>query len=100
MELVHSFVCAASLPAAALVMYSRVYLGYHNTYQVLAGGIIGSVSGVVWTLLTGLLEPVFPGMAYGFSFPTETVKWWYAFALCTLFTFCCFDICYAFVRGQ
>jgi len=36
---------------AATVAYSRVYLVYHTTSQVLWGGFFGIVLGILWFLL-------------------------------------------------
>ncbi|KAG2216554.1 hypothetical protein INT45_006030 [Circinella minor] len=33
---------------AIVVCYSRIYLGYHNLLQVIAGGCVGSIFGLLW----------------------------------------------------
>ncbi|KAJ1773526.1 hypothetical protein IW140_002024 [Coemansia sp. RSA 1813] len=42
---------AGAIALGLLVMVSRVYLGYHTTLQVIAGGIVGICSGCVWLWL-------------------------------------------------
>ncbi|KXX80935.1 putative dolichyldiphosphatase [Madurella mycetomatis] len=49
-------VSAAALVIAALVAWSRVYLGYHTVRQVLAGCAAGVVSAVGWFIVTHLLR--------------------------------------------
>eukprot|EP00088_Acartia_fossae_P059782 TRINITY_DN7133_c0_g1_i2.p1 TRINITY_DN7133_c0_g1~~TRINITY_DN7133_c0_g1_i2.p1 ORF type:complete len:238 (-),score=14.61 TRINITY_DN7133_c0_g1_i2:180-893(-) len=43
---------SGSLAAAVVMSYSRVYLQYHTVDQVVAGSVIGSISAVVWFLVT------------------------------------------------
>ncbi|XP_014228490.1 dolichyldiphosphatase 1-like [Trichogramma pretiosum] len=46
---------------AILVTYSRIYLQYHSTSQVLWGTVIGSVLGIIWFVIVHLvLTPFFP----------------------------------------
>jgi dolichyldiphosphatase len=33
---------------AILVSYSRIYLGYHTIDQVIVGGLVGSLCGIIW----------------------------------------------------
>ncbi|GAB1314175.1 PAP2 superfamily-domain-containing protein [Madurella fahalii] len=49
-------VSAGALVVAALVAWSRVYLGYHTVRQVLAGCAAGVVSAVGWFTMTHLLR--------------------------------------------
>ena len=49
-------VSAAALVVAALVSWSRVYLGYHTVRQVQAGCAAGAVCGVAWFAVTYLLR--------------------------------------------
>lgn len=61
-------VSAAALVVAALVAWSRVYLGYHTVRQVLAGCAAGAVCGVAWFAVTYLLRET--GMlAWGLEMP-------------------------------
>ncbi|KYK55635.1 hypothetical protein DCS_07598 [Drechmeria coniospora] len=50
---------AVSLAAAVLASataWSRIYLNYHTTRQVLAGSAAGAVSAVAWFVVTGVLR--------------------------------------------
>lgn len=49
------FTMAISWPFAAVVMYSRIYLGYHTPAQVVAGGIFGMMLGSVWFLIVNVV---------------------------------------------
>lgn len=42
-------------PFAAVVMYSRIYLGYHSPAQVVAGGCLGLILGSVWFLIVNVV---------------------------------------------
>lgn len=49
---------------AAVVGYGRVYLGYHTTWQVLAGAAVGAGFAAAWHQLTvALVRPHFPRLA-------------------------------------
>lgn len=50
----------AFLLLAALIAYSRVYVGVHYPLDVAAGMLIGVVLGVAAYLLGGLLRPILP----------------------------------------
>ncbi|CAH8481513.1 unnamed protein product [Schistosoma rodhaini] len=51
-------VCAS---ITALVCYSRVYLLYHTSTQVLVGIMIGGISGILWFLIVHYaITPIFP----------------------------------------
>ncbi|KAL4219386.1 Dolichyldiphosphatase 1 [Mactra antiquata] len=53
-----------SLTVACVVAYSRVYLGYHTSSQVLWGGIIGIILGCIWfAAVQVVLTPFFPYVA-------------------------------------
>ncbi|KAJ1993548.1 hypothetical protein GGI26_000678 [Coemansia sp. RSA 1358] len=39
---------AGAVVLGLLVMFSRIYLGYHTAPQVIAGGLVGLVSGCFW----------------------------------------------------
>lgn len=50
--------------AAFLVSYSRIYLEYHTSLQVLYGCVLGALLAVVWFITTQLvLTPLFPVIA-------------------------------------
>ncbi|OBZ84726.1 Dolichyldiphosphatase 1 [Choanephora cucurbitarum] len=57
-------VSLAMFALAILVSFSRVYLGYHTTYQVMAGSLVGALFGMAWYQLcqwihsSGLVEVV------------------------------------------
>jgi len=54
-------VCAG---AAWLMSYSRVYLQYHTTSQVVWGGVAGGAGALLWFLLTQLVfTPLYPWVA-------------------------------------
>lgn len=60
-EFRRAFVAFLPWPVAMVVMYSRVYLGYHTTAQVLAGGTLGLMLGTGWFLLMNyVVSPWFP----------------------------------------
>lgn len=50
------FVSAGAAVIAALVSWSRVYLGYHTVKQVFAGSAAGVVSGAAWFAVTYLMR--------------------------------------------
>jgi dolichyldiphosphatase len=48
-------------PFALVVIYSRVYLGYHTVAQVIAGSIVGLVLGATWFFIVSkYFVPYFP----------------------------------------
>eukprot|EP00238_Polyblepharides_amylifera_P006395 CAMPEP_0196584742 /NCGR_PEP_ID=MMETSP1081-20130531/48306_1 /TAXON_ID=36882 /ORGANISM="Pyramimonas amylifera, Strain CCMP720" /LENGTH=166 /DNA_ID=CAMNT_0041906063 /DNA_START=124 /DNA_END=621 /DNA_ORIENTATION=- len=47
-DVVQKVLCALSWPCMIIVMYGRVYLGYHDELQVVAGATVGIVSAAVW----------------------------------------------------
>lgn len=49
-------VSLAALALAALVAWSRVYLGYHSPRQVLAGALVGALCAAAWFAATALLR--------------------------------------------
>jgi len=52
------------LGAAWLMGYSRVYLQYHTTAQVVWGGVAGGVGATLWFLLTqAVFTPLYPWLA-------------------------------------
>jgi len=53
------------LTAAALVAYSRVYVGVHYPFDVLAGTILGILCALTIIILYRLLSRKFPGMFHG-----------------------------------
>jgi dolichyldiphosphatase len=54
----------AAITLAALVGYSRLYLGYHDVIQVAAGLGIGALAGAAWHgFVEGVLRPQFPAIA-------------------------------------
>ncbi|CAK9219784.1 unnamed protein product [Sphagnum troendelagicum] len=60
-EFRQAFTALLPWPFAVIVMYSRVYLGYHTTAQVIAGGCLGLVLGAAWYFLINILvAPWFP----------------------------------------
>jgi dolichyldiphosphatase len=53
-----------ALVLATLVCASRLYLGYHDVRQVVAGAVVGVVSGIAWHAFTETaLRPLFPAIA-------------------------------------
>ena len=53
-----------ALGVAAIVCFSRVYLGYHSFSQVCWGGVVGCVLGVLWfCVVHQALTPLFPEIA-------------------------------------
>jgi dolichyldiphosphatase len=54
----------AAVASSVVVMYSRVYLGYHSVEQVLVGLAVGLACGMLWrSLTTAVLVPaVFPAV--------------------------------------
>lgn len=55
------FVALLPWPFALTVMYSRVYLGYHTTAQIMAGGSLGLLLGAGWYfLMDTVVSPWFP----------------------------------------
>ncbi|KAJ0395847.1 hypothetical protein P43SY_002264 [Pythium insidiosum] len=55
---------AGAILLALLVCVSRVRLGYHTTEQVIAGAIVGLISGWLWHLLVATVSPgLFPRIA-------------------------------------
>jgi len=58
------FMSLSATVLAAVVTYSRVYLGYHTTAQVMWGSGIGIASAIIWFLFTQkALTPLFPIIA-------------------------------------
>ncbi|CAG0882280.1 unnamed protein product [Darwinula stevensoni] len=56
--------CASCLLMAVAVSYSRVYLLYHTTSQVMMGVWVGIALGVIWFgLVHYLFTPIFPVIA-------------------------------------
>ncbi|OAD54922.1 Dolichyldiphosphatase 1 [Eufriesea mexicana] len=54
-------IIAACIIVAILVTYSRVYLLYHSSSQVLWGTFIGIILGTTWFIITYIvLTPIFP----------------------------------------
>ncbi|CAL7933405.1 unnamed protein product [Xylocopa violacea] len=54
-------IIAACIIIAILVTYSRVYLLYHTSSQVLCGAFIGIILGTIWfTITCVVLTPLFP----------------------------------------
>ena len=49
------FVVVLPWPFAVIVMYSRIYLGYHSLGQVIAGCILGLILGLVWFLIVNVV---------------------------------------------
>eukprot|EP00249_Psilotum_nudum_P011467 c23193_g1_i1 orf=462-1136(+) len=49
------FLMVLPWPFTGLVMYSRIYLGYHTLGQVLAGGCLGLILGTVWYLIVNVV---------------------------------------------
>lgn len=47
-DYVKKFTIALPWACASIVMYSRVYLGYHTWGQVLAGATVGIILGSIW----------------------------------------------------
>lgn len=55
------FVALLPWPFALTVMYSRVYLGYHTTPQIIAGGSLGLLMGAGWFfLMNNIVSKWFP----------------------------------------
>lgn len=54
---------AALAVAAALAGFSRMYLGYHNEQQVLAGAVLGLALGWAWLQLSAGLAHTFAAAA-------------------------------------
>lgn len=46
----------AGAVVATLTAWSRVYLNYHTTRQVMAGASVGAVTAVIWFVATGLMR--------------------------------------------
>ncbi|CAH8446686.1 unnamed protein product [Schistosoma bovis] len=56
-----TFVYLVCASVTALVCYSRVYLLYHTSTQVLVGIIIGGIFGMIWFLIVQYaITPIFP----------------------------------------
>ena len=53
------------LTAAALVAYSRVYVGVHYPFDVVAGVILGILCALTIIVLFQLVSKKFPGIGYG-----------------------------------
>ena len=53
------------LTAAALVAYSRVYVGVHYPFDILAGTILGILCALTIIVLYKLLSRRFPGVSHG-----------------------------------
>jgi dolichyldiphosphatase len=49
------FVMLLPWPFAAIVMYSRIYLGYHSLPQVIAGCLLGLILGISWFLVVNVV---------------------------------------------
>lgn len=49
------FTMAVPWPFAFLVMYSRIYLGYHTPAQVVGGACFGLILGTVWFLIVNVV---------------------------------------------
>ncbi|KAH7439335.1 hypothetical protein KP509_04G056700 [Ceratopteris richardii] len=49
------FMMSISWPFAVVVMYSRIYLGYHSPAQVAAGCCLGLILGSVWYLIVNVI---------------------------------------------
>ena len=49
------FVMLLPWPFAVIVMYSRIYLGYHSLGQVIAGCCLGLILGLVWFLIVNVV---------------------------------------------
>ncbi|KAJ7547231.1 hypothetical protein O6H91_08G075900 [Diphasiastrum complanatum] len=57
------FTIACPWPFAIATMYSRIYLGYHTTSQVVAGFCAGLIMGSLWFLTVNMLiAPLFPSI--------------------------------------
>ncbi|OWA54343.1 putative Dolichyldiphosphatase 1 [Hypsibius exemplaris] len=57
-------VALGAVAAACIVSYSRAYLHYHSSQQVIFGSVLGAVLGVAWFFVVqNLLTPVFPVIA-------------------------------------
>lgn len=55
---------SVSLAGAWLMAYSRVYLQYHTTSQVVWGGVAGGAGALLWFLLTQIVfTPLYPWVA-------------------------------------
>jgi dolichyldiphosphatase len=62
-ELRKVFTALLPWPFALTVMYSRVYLGYHTTSQVIAGGCLGLILGSLWYFFINVIvAPWFPAL--------------------------------------
>jgi len=60
-EFRRTFVALLPWPFALTVMYSRVYLGYHTTPQIIAGGSLGLLLGAGWFfLMSNVVSKWFP----------------------------------------
>eukprot|EP00116_Pleurobrachia_bachei_P009018 sb/3469280/ len=57
-------ICIGFLCAAALIGYSRLYLKYHTSNQILCGFLVGGFNGALWfILLEKFVGPYFPIIA-------------------------------------
>jgi len=62
--LVKNLLVLSSLTVTLFVAYGRVYLYYHTVDQVLAGLLVGCITGTIWFLIMHLLlTPLFPTIA-------------------------------------
>lgn len=50
--------CIACTGVALAVAWSRIYLAYHTTRQVIAGSIAGSLFAVMWFVVVGILRQI------------------------------------------
>mmetsp|Transcript_3236 Transcript_3236/g.20091 ORF Transcript_3236/g.20091 Transcript_3236/m.20091 type:complete len:201 (-) Transcript_3236:4602-5204(-) len=60
---VEAWILRLCAPAGTWVAYSRVYLGYHTTDQVVAGATLGALHGVLWHVLVHDVDTRYPGLA-------------------------------------
>lgn len=49
-------ICLAAVIVAAATAWSRVYLGYHTTRQVVAGSVAGAASATAWFVATEMIR--------------------------------------------
>eukprot|EP00894_Picocystis_sp_ML_P000671 jgi/Pico_ML_1/51188/g2265.t1 len=58
-----AFTMLLSWPAAILVGWSRVYLGYHTLDQVVAGAFLGAFQGLLWHVLVRDVDIRYPNLS-------------------------------------